>query len=439
MADAPPSTPNHPIQRDEKETTTHILTENSNPIFEDVSPVTVLPQRPRPLNQRIPKTSDVLKIISADHGFNTMVKHFDLDEEDIDNLLREDYWEKVTEQIVALLDKFAAQNTRAVKKMQQNYTTAISELQNTFIFYLNPYEDQRKLTQSIGFKYIEAFHRLLRSLRDGEVGVDEQIQNIVIKLQYQSPQLMFDDNRVAENTYYVIGFLGFQLMKQAGRRKKGSAVRLILEHICTNKFITPSTTKNKEEILKMRESGIPTGLIDRRVSMGKLQYPDQQCWRVFATVETIYNSLVRLDNFVVSGGTLLNEVCYGILQNDIMMELFASLLEKDNQFGTGAIAEAFKLFLDVFAHVRARDVAAKMNAVDYKESTVSTRPTLAGLSKTKKDTTTTEETKLQAPASEDINEHNEILGELEHFDAEEESDLDAFKICTYQDDENSDC
>jgi hypothetical protein len=126
------------------------LTENSNPIFEDVSPVTVLPQRPRPLNQRIPKTSDVLKIISADHGFNTMVKHFDLDEEDIDNLLREDYWEKVTEQIVALLDKFAAQNTRAVKKMQQNYTTAISELQNTFIFYLNPYEDQRELTDYFG-------------------------------------------------------------------------------------------------------------------------------------------------------------------------------------------------------------------------------------------------------------------------------------------------
>jgi hypothetical protein len=256
------------------------LSENSNPIFEDVSPVTVLPQRPKPLNERIPKTSNILKIISVNHGFSTIVKHFDLDEEDVDNLLREDFWEKVTEQIAALLNKFAAQNTRAVKKMQQNYAKALHELQNNFIFYINPYEDRRELTQSIGFRYVEAFHRLLRSMRDGEVGVDEQIQNIAANLCDQSPQLMFDDIRVAENTYYVIGFLGFQLMNCAGRRKKGSPVRTILEYICTNRFITPSTAANKEKILRIKESGCPIGLIDRRVSMGKLQYPNQHCWNL---------------------------------------------------------------------------------------------------------------------------------------------------------------
>lgn len=70
---------------------------------------------------------------------------------------------------------------------------------------------------------------------------------------------------------------------------------------------------------------------------------------------------------------------------------------------------------------------------------MSTRPSLAGLSKTKNDTTTNEATTSQAPSSGDVNEHNEILAELEHFDAEEESNLDAFKICTtHQDDEDSD-
>ena len=41
-----------------------------------------------------------------------------------------------------------------------------------------------------------------------------------------------------------------------------------------------------------------------------------------------------------------------------------------------------------------------------------------------------------------VNEHNEILRELEQYDAEEESDMDAFKICTHNDngdeDESSD-
>ena len=70
-----------------------------------------------------------------------------------------------------------------------------------------------------------------------------------------------------------------------------------------------------------------------------------------------------------------------------MMKLFTSLLDKDNQFGDGAIAEAFQLFLGVFGNVRARrDAVAKTNAVDYKESTVSTQPSLAGLSKTKNST-----------------------------------------------------
>jgi hypothetical protein len=81
-----------------------------------------------------------------------------------------------------------------------------------------------------------------------------------------------------------------------------------------------------------------------------LQHPTTQCWKVFATVETVYNSLVRPDNFIISGGTLLSEVCYGILQNETMMKLFTSLLDKDNQFGDGVIAEAFQLFLGVFGN-----------------------------------------------------------------------------------------
>jgi hypothetical protein len=146
----------------------------------------------------------------------------------------------------------------------------------------------------------------------------------------------------------------------------------------------------------------------------------------------------------------LSKECYGILQNETMMKLFTSLLDKDNQFGDGAIAKAFQLFLGVFRNVHARDVAAKMNAVDYKESTVSTRPSLAGLSKTKastanetktEDTTAEETTAAETMLAEELNEHNEILNklELEQYDGEEESDMDAFKICTHNDNHFVEC
>jgi hypothetical protein len=135
-------------------------------------------------------------------------------------------------------------------------------------------------------------------MRDGEVGVNEQIRSLVSTLYDQSPSLMFDDTKVAEN--YIIGFLGFQLKKTSERRKKWGPVRSILEYICTNHFISPSTAAYKEMIRKIRDDGCPTGLIDRRISAGKLQYPTTQCWKVFATVETVYHSLVRPDNFIIS-------------------------------------------------------------------------------------------------------------------------------------------
>jgi hypothetical protein len=45
-------------------------------------------------------------------------------------------------------------------------------------------------------------------------------------------------------------------------------------------------------------------------------------------------------------------------------------------------------------------------------------------------------------SAEELNEQNEILNELEQYNGEEESDMDAFKICTHNDnvdeDESSD-
>ena len=153
-----------------------------------------------------------------------------------------------------LADQVCCSNSRAVKKMQQNYTKALHQLQDNFIYHLNPMKHLQGYTQSIGFKYIEAFHRLLRSMRDGEVGVNEQIRSLVSTLYDQSPSLMFDDTKVAENTYYVIGFIGFQQLKTTSeRQKKGSPVRSILEYICTNHFISPSTAAYKEMIRKIRD------------------------------------------------------------------------------------------------------------------------------------------------------------------------------------------
>lgn len=137
----------------------------------------------------------------------------------------------------------------------QQYTKALHQLQDNFIYHLNPMKDLHGYAQSIGFKYIETFHRLLRSMRDGEVGVNEQIQSLVSTLYDQSPSLMFDDTKVAENTYYAIRFIGFQLKKTSERRKKGSPVRSILEYICANHFISPSTAAYKEMIRKIRDDG----------------------------------------------------------------------------------------------------------------------------------------------------------------------------------------
>ena len=136
MADTRPLTPDQPIQRDDKETTTHIFPGFSDSNFDDVTPVVVLPQRPKPLRERIPKTSDVLEIVRADFGVQAIIKHFDdLDDENVAWILNEDMWEKVTQQIAALLIKFAAQTpglsrrcSRITPRLYTNYKTILSTI-----------------------------------------------------------------------------------------------------------------------------------------------------------------------------------------------------------------------------------------------------------------------------------------------------------------------
>ena len=81
---------------------------------------------------------------------------------------------------------------------------------------------------------------------------------------------------------------------------------------------------DKEHVAELK-SVLPTGLVDRRLAFGGLQYATVECFCLFAIIKFIYSTIATHDNFIFCGGKLLREIWEGIICNLSLHNIFIAL------------------------------------------------------------------------------------------------------------------
>lgn len=298
-------------------------------------------------------------------------------------LFNVDFWEEVSiTQVNAILECSAATN-KEVASMVKRYR----QKRNDIVFYVGSqdvYEgdttipqsqrlEASRLMQLIAIHFLSEFPKLIKSSLGGEVlSIPEQINNEVKAANELAINKLFgDDVRLSEHAYYVVGFLCYAGMKEKERRSKKNDIGRCIEKACSH-YLTAGDSKLED--LKKK---LPTGLVDRRIALGGLKYPDEEFYKTFGIIERAYSKVVTPDNFMARGGMLLAEIRDAMVQNEILFSQFTALLG-NHQFEEATIQESFAYFVKVFCNLRAKDIALKYNSNLNGSNTVGLRQTLAG-------------------------------------------------------------
>ena len=182
------------------------------------------------------------------------------------------------------------------------------------------------------------------------------------------------DLETGKQVYYVVGFFCDAGANEAERRSTkndiGECIKSLDSHFATG---------NQHEKLATIVGDLPNGLIgmvDERNNFGGLKYPDMQLYNAFAVVEKVYSSLATSSNFVLFGGMLLEKICAGIIDNQIIRSLFFELFDGE-KYTEHSVLTTMRYYLKVFNNCRAKDICYRMNSNIYNGSTVGLRQTLA--------------------------------------------------------------
>ena len=349
------------------------------------SPSANEPRQYLPLNQRIPNTDAVLKVVRSKQKVNHMLEYsIFVNEEDRVVLFNEEFWQQVSVSIVNAISLCFTSNRKEVKKMSHKYRLMEKKIIET-IGKHDVYDEgdtskteKQRLAASrtmmlIGWHYLHEFSKLIKSSWGDDIrSIHEQIDaELKSAFELSTGELFGDDTRLAEHAYYVVGFLNHAGMKEKERRTDKNDVGACIERACRH-YLSADDPKLDE----LRET-MPTGLVDRRIANGGLKYPDEPFFRVFGSMERAYAKIVTPDNFMARGGLLLDEIRDALERNEQLIAQFTLLLD-GSEFTDEAIIKTLAYFIKVFSHLRAKDVALKYNSNLNGSNTVGLRQTLAG-------------------------------------------------------------
>jgi len=338
------------------------------------SPSANEPRQYLQLNQRIPDTDTVLKVVQSKQKVNHMLEYsIFVNEEDRVVLFNREFWQQVSVSIVNAISLCFTSNRKEVKKMSHKYRLMEKKIIET-IGKHDVYDEgdtskteKQRLAASrtmmlIGLHYLHEFSKLIKSSwGDDILSIHEQIDaELKSAFELGTGELFGDDTRLAEHAYYVVGFLNHAGMKEKERRTDKNDVGACIERACRH-YLSADDPKLDE-----LRTTMPTGLVDRRIANGGLKYPDESFYRVFGSMERAYAKIVTPDNFMARGGLLLDEIRDALERNEQLIAQFTLLLD-GAQFTDEAIIKALAYFIKVFSHLRAKDVALKWTCNGYKQ------------------------------------------------------------------------
>ena len=391
-------------------------------------------------------------------------------------LLDPELWKKVNEKLCTALSVCAATVDKDVKKMTTKYLQECIEI-DTFAAGMHQDDhftsilgDNKAhlhtscLLQMICMEYIDIFHQLITYPSKGEaLSINEQVKAKVDHALKVGTNELYPNQKVKDNVYYIIGFLGNQAEKHAERCAEGSGGKKCIEYIVKNRFHVNNRGEENENQIKalLDDAGVPTALVQQRERLGGLHYADKACWEFFAIIDYLYATIATAENFICRGGRLLSELSCAIQENTALRQQFSSLCDfvddDKSDYTFDDTTTTFGFFLRVFGRVRAKDIALKFNSALYKgKNTVALRSGLAAMSGNKKksgrkrkrtkkedkpqdedeDTIPHEEEECKSEEEEEEeneeevekNNHQEILNDLEQFNAEMVDDGSSKKV-----------
>ena len=349
-------------------------------------------QQPRshvPLEQRLPKTSTVIEVLSSLQKVKDMLSYshgyFDKEE---DKLLLFDhtFWETVAISLVNATAECITGKRQEIKKMSRKYRLLKKDIIATIgkhdIYDVGDASidiKQRTFASRtmmlIGGHFIDEYSKLIKSAWGKDILSTQQQIDVELKVASAMDvgQLFGDDVRLAEHAYYVVGFLNHAGINESARRSDKNDIGACIEGACKQHYYAAN---DKDELEELRKK-LPTGLVDRRITNGGLKYPDEQFYKVFGSIERAYSIVVTPDNFLARGGMLLAEIRSALCNNEQLLAQFTLLLD-GKEYEDGAISGALAYFIKVFSNLRAKDVALKYNSNLNGSNTVGLRQTLAG-------------------------------------------------------------
>ena len=295
-------------------------------------------------------------------------------------------WDQVSAKLLNAIVECTPKSEKEYKKKAEKYEDMKGAIIDHFVATYHPLSptnlksmELSPLLQHFGFEYIRIFQNLITPPGGNDrVPIVQQIDDCVKKIINKPLDQFFQDAKVAQHVYYIIGFLCHAGSKEATRRSKKNDVGR-----CMNS-LSRHFSSNTEEVARIKRE-LPTGLtglVEKRCANGGLQYPDKALYRAFALIEYTYSHLANPHNFVVFRGRLLGKLCGGMLENATMIDIFIGLFQV-GEFSRDTILTTLQYYLSVFGNVRAKNLCYRFNSNLNKAPTVGKRQELAAIKPSK--------------------------------------------------------
>ncbi|EJK69929.1 hypothetical protein THAOC_08765 [Thalassiosira oceanica] len=183
----------------------------------------------------------------------------------------------------------------------------------------------------------------------------------------------FEPN-VAPRVYYVGGFLCHAGAKEAKRRSDGNDVGKCIESL--NDHCALSSDEELAQIKEELPAGV-TQLVDSRCKLGGLKYVNKSLFEIFGLWEYVYSNLAIVSNLTMFGGSLLSQLCNGMLENEQVVSQFEKLFV-EGEFSKETVKSTLDYYMKVFGNVRAKDLCYRLNSNISKGPSVGLRQSVCG-------------------------------------------------------------
>jgi len=231
------------------------------------------------------------------------------------------------------------------------------------------------LQMCIGHSFVHHFHKLVTP-RGGtkKVPLSEMISACVTEALGKSISDCFEP-KVAPRVYYVGGFLCHAGAKEAQRRSDGNDVGECIESL-NEHFASSSDEEQLAQIKRDLPVGV-TQLVDSRCKLGGLKYINMSLFETFGLWEYVYSNLAIVSNLTMFGGSLLSQLCNGMLENEQVVSRFEKLFA-EGEFSKETVKSTLEYYMKVFGNVRAKDLCYRLNSNLSKGPSVGLRQSVCG-------------------------------------------------------------